>query len=46
MRVQIDAVLAELYRSGEIKEILGQYIPQRRFDPILLNLFELQSLPE
>lgn len=46
LRVKIDAVLAQLFRSGEITEILGEHVPQRRFDPILLDLFELQSLPE
>lgn len=45
-RTAIDEVLAELYRTGEIRKILSEYIPQRRFDPILMNLFELQSLPE
>lgn len=46
LRTKVDAVLAMLFRDGEIKDILGEYIPQRRFDPILLDLFELQSLPE
>lgn len=46
LRTRVDAVLATLFRSGEIKDILAEYIPQRRFDPILLDLFELQSLPE
>lgn len=46
LRIAVDEVLAELFRSGEVREILGAYIPQRRFDPILDDLFELQSLPE
>lgn len=50
LRIKIDDALADLFRERDntrmINDILGKYIPQRRFDPIMVELFELQSLPE
>lgn len=45
-RNEIDIVLAELFRSKEIWEILAEHLPGYRQDPLLRNLFAIQSLPE
>jgi len=46
LRIEIDRVLAEMFRSGEINELLQTHIPSRRYDPVLNRLFEIQSLPK
>ncbi len=46
LRVQVDEVLAEMYRSNEILDLLDKHLPGRSGDKLLTNLFELQSLPE
>lgn len=46
IRIRIDETLVELFRSGEIDDILVEHVPNRRFDPILAELFRMQSLPD
>lgn len=46
MRIKIDDVLAELYRSGKIFDLIAQYVPNRLYDARLKDLFLIQSLPE
>ena len=44
--IQVDRVLVGLFRSGKIREILGRHVPHRRFDPLLTDLFRIQSIPD
>mgnify|MGYP003676226204 CR=1 FL=1 len=46
LRVKVDEVIAEMYRTDEILELLDVYLPGRSDDRLLRDLFELQSLPE
>lgn len=47
LRLAIDRVLANLFRKPEaMKEILLKHIPNRSDDPLLEDLFEIQSIPE
>lgn len=46
IRIQIDDVLAELFRSGQIFDLIAQYVPNRLYDSRLKDLFLIQSLPE
>lgn len=46
LRIRIDDVLAELFRSGRIFELIAQHVPNRLYDSRLKDLFLIQSLPE
>ncbi len=46
LRVQVDEVIAGLFRTNEILGLLDTYLPGRRGDTLLVDLFRLQSLPE
>ncbi len=46
LRIRIDDVLAELFRSGEIFELIATHVPNRLHDSRLKDLFLIQSLPE
>ncbi|MFL4468511.1 transporter substrate-binding domain-containing protein [Tateyamaria armeniaca] len=46
IRNAIDTTLVHLFRSGEIRDILGEHVPNRRFDPLLMDLFRIQMLPD
>ncbi|MEM7729135.1 MAG: transporter substrate-binding domain-containing protein [Pseudomonadota bacterium] len=46
LRIALDEVLVEMFRSGTIFDLLAKHIPNRRFDPVLTDLFAIQSLPE
>ncbi len=46
LRVQVDEVIASLFRTNEILGLLDLYLPGRRDDTLLIDLFRLQSLPK
>lgn len=47
LRLSVDRVLASLFRKPEaMKEILLNHIPNRSDDPLLEDLFKIQSIPE
>jgi polar amino acid transport system substrate-binding protein len=46
LRLLVDRTLAELYRSGEIFDILERWLPGGEPSPLLQSLFLLQSIPE
>lgn len=45
-RIAIDRVLADLFRSHEINDILAEHVPTRRDDEFLSRLFTIQALPQ
>jgi hypothetical protein len=46
LRIALDRVLVEMFRSGSIQDLLAEHIPGRRLDPMLVRLFAIQSLPD
>lgn len=46
LRLAMDSVLARLFRSGEIEELLKAYFPAYEVSPRLRDFFEMQAIPE
>jgi len=46
LRIALDRVLVDMFRSGTIGDLLAEHIPDRRYDPMLEDLFAIQSLPQ
>ncbi|MFN4274543.1 MAG: substrate-binding periplasmic protein [Aliihoeflea sp.] len=46
IRIALDRVLVQMFRSGTIAGLLARHVPDRQFDPMLDSLFAIQSLPE
>jgi polar amino acid transport system substrate-binding protein/glutamate/aspartate transport system substrate-binding protein len=44
--IKIDDVLADLFRSGQIFDLIAEHVPNRLYDARLKDLFLIQSLPE
>lgn len=46
-RLKVDTALAEIFTMpNAMQKLLSEHIPNRRNDPLLMDLFKIQSIPE